>query len=65
MFPLLLVLLPAQEKTVMRQVAIPREVYTGTSTQLFDFLAQALADFIKEQEKVSGCPSLFVEGWGG
>jgi hypothetical protein len=41
-----------QEKTVMRQVALPREVYTGSSNQLFDFLAQALADFIQEQEKV-------------
>jgi hypothetical protein len=36
----------------MRQVALPREVYTGSSNQLFDFLAQALADFIQEQEKV-------------
>lgn len=44
----------AQEKTVMRQVAIPREVYTGSSNQLFDFLAQALVDFIKEQDKVGG-----------
>jgi len=41
-----------QEKQVMRQVAIPREVYTGTSNQLFDYLAKALAEFIKEQEQV-------------
>ncbi|KAF8070974.1 HXK1 [Scenedesmus sp. PABB004] len=38
------------EEQVMKQVAIPKEVYTGTSTQLFDFLALQLADFIKEQE---------------
>jgi hypothetical protein len=43
-----------QEKTVMRQVAIPREVYTGSCNQLFDFLAEALVHFIKEQNKV-GC----------
>lgn len=36
----------------MRQVAIPREVYTGTSNQLFDYLAKALVEFIKEQEQV-------------
>ena len=36
----------------MHQVAIPREVYTGSCNQLFDFLAQALVAFIKEQEKV-------------
>lgn len=41
-----------QEKSVMRQVAIPKEVYKGSCTQLFDFLAQALVDFIKEQNKV-------------
>jgi len=34
----------------MRQVAIPKEAYTGTCNQLFDFLAIQLADFIKEQE---------------
>lgn len=39
------------EKTVMRQVAIPREVYTGSCNQLFDFLAEALVHFIKEQSK--------------
>eukprot|EP00775_Hariotina_reticulata_P009697 gene9697-9856_t len=38
------------EKQVMRQVAIPKEAYTGTCNQLFDFLAIQLADFIKEQE---------------
>lgn len=38
----------------MRQVAIPREVYTGSCNQLFDFLAEALVHFIKEQNKV-GC----------
>jgi hypothetical protein len=43
-----------QEKTVMRQVAIPREVYTGSCNQLFDFLAEALVHFIKEQSKVWG-----------
>lgn len=42
------------EKQVMQQVAIPREVYTGSCNQLFDFLAQALAAFIKQQEKVHG-----------
>lgn len=36
----------------MRQVAIPREVYTGSCNQLFDFLAEALVHFIKEQNKV-------------
>lgn len=35
----------------MKQVAIPRECYTGSSNQLFDFLAVQLADFIKEQEQ--------------
>lgn len=36
----------------MRQVAIPREVYTGSCNELFDFLAEALVHFIKEQSKV-------------
>jgi hexokinase len=35
----------------MKQVAIPRQVYTGSCTQLFDFLATQLADFIREQEQ--------------
>jgi hypothetical protein len=39
----------------MRQVAIPKDVYTGSSHQLFDFLAEALASFIREQEKVRAC----------
>lgn len=34
----------------MKQVAIPKAVYTGSCNQLFDFLAEQLADFIKEQE---------------
>lgn len=38
------------DETVMKQVAIPRECYTGTSNQLFDFLASELAGFISEQE---------------
>lgn len=42
-----------QEKQVLKQVALPRDVYTGSSTQLFDFLARTLADFIREQEEVS------------
>lgn len=41
-----------QEKQVLRQVALPKEVYTGSCTQLFDFLAQTLATFIKEQQEV-------------
>jgi hexokinase len=40
-----------QEKQVLKQVALPREVYTGSCTQLFDFLAQTLADFIREQQQ--------------
>lgn len=40
-----------QEETVMKQVAIPRECYTGSSSKLFDFLATQLADFIREQEE--------------
>lgn len=40
-----------QEETVMKQVAIPKECYTGHSNKLFDFLAGQLADFIKEQEE--------------
>eukprot|EP00878_Enallax_costatus_P020038 GHUV01021167.1.p1 GENE.GHUV01021167.1~~GHUV01021167.1.p1 ORF type:complete len:457 (+),score=164.86 GHUV01021167.1:206-1576(+) len=39
------------EETVMKQVAIPRECYTGNSNKLFDFLATTLADFIREQEE--------------
>ncbi|WIA31832.1 hypothetical protein OEZ86_002699 [Tetradesmus obliquus] len=38
------------EEQVMKQVAIPKAVYTGSCNQLFDFLAEQLADFIKEQE---------------
>ena len=34
----------------MRQVAIPEAVYTGTSDQLFDFMAKELKGFIEEQE---------------
>ncbi len=41
-----------QEKQVLKQVALPQEVYTGSCTQLFDFLAQTLADFIREQQQV-------------
>jgi hypothetical protein len=37
---------------VLKQVALPREVYTGSCTQLFDFLAQTLAEFIREQQQV-------------
>lgn len=36
---------------MLKQVALPREVYTGTCTQLFDFLAQTLASFIREQQQ--------------
>lgn len=43
--------LTLQEQQVMKQVAIPKDVYTGTCNQLFDFLAQQLAEFIKEQEE--------------
>lgn len=35
----------------MKQVAIPRECYTGSSNKLFDFLAGQLAGFIREQEE--------------
>lgn len=45
-----------QEKTVMRQVAIPREVYTGSCNQLFDFFAQHLVTFVAEQSKVCLSP---------
>ncbi|KAF6256737.1 hexokinase [Scenedesmus sp. NREL 46B-D3] len=38
------------EEQTMKQVAIPKPVYTGSCNQLFDFLAEQLADFIKEQE---------------
>jgi hypothetical protein len=41
----------------MRQVAIPREVYTGSCNQLFDFLAQHLVTFVEEQNKVHLLPS--------
>eukprot|EP00879_Flechtneria_rotunda_P019548 GHRR01020535.1.p1 GENE.GHRR01020535.1~~GHRR01020535.1.p1 ORF type:complete len:376 (+),score=140.95 GHRR01020535.1:786-1913(+) len=34
----------------MKQVAIPRDCYTGTAAKLFDFLAGQLAEFIREQE---------------
>jgi hexokinase len=44
------VLLLLQEEQTMKQVAIPKAVYTGSCNQLFDFLAEQLADFIKEQE---------------
>lgn len=36
---------------MLKQVALPREVYTGSCMQLFDFLAQTLADFIREQQQ--------------
>jgi hexokinase len=39
------------EETVMKQVAIPRDCYTGSSNKLFDFLAGQLAGFIREQEE--------------
>jgi len=51
-----------QAKQVMRQVAIPKEAYTGTCNQLFDFLANQLADFIKEQECGEvGLPSVEIK----
>lgn len=34
------------EGTVIEQMAIPREAYTGTATHLFDFLAKCLKEFI-------------------
>ncbi|GBF92337.1 hexokinase [Raphidocelis subcapitata] len=34
------------EASVIEQVAIPREVYTGTADQLFGFLARSMRDFI-------------------
>jgi len=37
---------------VLKQVALPKEVYTGSCTQLFDFLAQTLAAFLREQQEV-------------
>lgn len=37
----------------MKQVAIPKEVYRGNATQLFDFLAGQLAEFIKDQEEAN------------
>lgn len=32
---------------MIEQVAIPREVYTGTANQLFDFLAGSVREFVK------------------
>jgi hypothetical protein len=51
-----------QEKQVLKQVALPREVYTGTCTQLFDFLANTLAGFIREQQEVRRTLSCQVSG---
>lgn len=41
-----------QEKKVLQQVALPKDVYTGTATKLFDFLAETLAEFIRQQQEV-------------
>lgn len=47
-----------QEKQVLKQVALPKAVYTGSCTQLFDFLAVTLADFIREQQQVRTCHTI-------
>lgn len=40
-----------QESQTTHEVAIPKEVYTGTGDQLFGFLANTLKDFITKHDR--------------
>lgn len=50
------------DATVLEQMAIPKEVYTGTGDQLFDFLAQCVREFMSrhetEEDRKSGRPTV-------
>lgn len=52
MYPYAALCLVLQERQVLKQIALPKAVYTGSCTQLFDFLAVTLAEFIREQQQV-------------
>jgi hypothetical protein len=39
--------LSPQDSTKSTQVAIPEDIYTGTGTQLFDFLAKAIKNTVE------------------
>ena len=43
------------------EVSIPREVYTGSGTGLFDFLARATVDFINQMD--GGTRSVNTDWW--
>jgi len=47
----------AVEAAEMEQLAIPREVYTGSADQLFDFLARPLARLVARMEAAGAVPS--------